>query len=185
MNEELISECRRLLGEYKANETAETRNALFHLLLPFLRRWVKSIAGRRGRHLDEGEVLSLTWDCYYFALGYWRGRDIPRHFYTYARYFLLAHWAKEEKWDYRDFAEGFLYEPVQGTGAGHFSQIADLKAFRDTLSEQSRMIFDDALFSLIPDTRARMNRWKEVGISEYRYYARKEAYRELITYLLV
>ena len=72
MNKETEIKCKELIHKYFLYKTdgrkTKARNNLFILMKDDMQIWTKSILRKWGKYDDNCEVLSQSWDCFYFAL---------------------------------------------------------------------------------------------------------------------
>jgi hypothetical protein len=188
--EDLIKQwCESPVGDGKN----QIRNQLFLELKPFLCKWILSILSKKGRHLTEEEVNSTSWDCFEYCLRHFKpGRPIPlpNHFYTYTKFKLITFLRidptlmkteeiKEnlsglQNKQYDDESLFLVYEHLE-----------ELKGFRALLPSEYMFVFDDAIMSLVPDNRQRLQRIDTKTLSYVRYQESKRILKIVVEFLLM
>lgn len=189
-----IDKGRSLLFEYIKErdkvKKQQKRNEIFELLLPWELIWIKSIMRKRGSGMSEREILSLSWDCFLNGLNYYKldkEKEIPfpKHFHTYARYFLLDFWRKEEIEKFYSSDDIDIESIIDDSSGILFIEALDeIKRFREFLPGSYKIILEDALLSLVPNRPYRQRRVKEAGISKYRYDEAKRILSMILNFML-
>ena len=181
----LAREWKREIKKYKKlkNEDKKVgiRNSIYLEMMPWLLIWVKNIIGKWGREETEQEILSLSWDCYIFALTYYNNLDVPLayHFYDYSRLCLLQHYAKKDEGIHVELEElKYLLFLEQSPESISFVNLLTLYQFREIIPDKYKIIFDDAAQSLSPRPTDRKTSKHE--FSQPVYYAVKDILRPII-----
>jgi len=189
MNEELKAECAELIRKYQCYKyesyKVRCRNALFVKMQPWMTKWIKKICVSWNKRETNEEVLSLSWDAFYYCLeSYkWGGNNIPEHFYKYTRYWMLNHYAVKDtvRVPLEEFEEIMKLAEEPATRA--FSILAKLHRLKLAVPEKYRVMLDDALLSLHNES-VYSNKGKKSkcpGVRSSAYYEIKEIFKSIIT----
>jgi len=194
MNENEIAEGKRLLLLYAqttdAREKEQVRNAFHDLIFPYEIRWIKHLLQKRGKNVNEGEIISLSWDCFMRGFRYYKPHTediIPfyKHFYTYARFHLLDVWRKQQIEDsYIDYDVAIEDIADESDGVVLSDALNFIQRFRDFLPEQYKIVLEDALLSLVPATQFHQRRVNEITLSKQKYDEAKRVFSFLVTFIL-
>ena len=192
MNQQKIQTCYDLILEYKKcerTEKEEVRNKLFLEMKEYIIKWISSISSQKGEYLTQKELQSKSWDCFLFALKYFKTEKsipIPNHFYAYTR-FKLSMKDKSEKSikqpNDTDILD--LCDPDNNDIFIVYGHLEELSLFRRNIPIDYQKIFDDALYSMMPGRSLRKRRSKEVNFTYPRYLEAKKIFKMIIEYLLL
>ncbi len=85
-----MKEIKQKMAKYLAQKNVKNRNDLYISMLPKLEIWIKSVLKKWKKWETEGEILSLAWDIFMFALKDFKDEDfeIAGHFYTWTAHYL-------------------------------------------------------------------------------------------------
>ena len=189
MNKELITYFEKQISLINTSITGdEIRNDIFKKMHPYIDVWVKSLLRRYGEYVDVQERLSLCWDCFLFSLRHYRPErkiNVPRHFYSYTRFFFLARISKQNKEkkikiDQPDLNDGVDLVDLEII----YEQLEELTKFREFIPDNYQKIFDDALLSMAGSPRDKVCYVKSDAYSQYKYREAKKAFRFVIAFLL-
>jgi len=189
MNQETQKKCFELIKKYNNYKSKKhkvlVRNELFGIMQDWMLLWVKSILNKWGKWEEEGELLSISWDAFYFSLeSYKEGNPlIPSHFHNYTRYFLLMKYAKEERVhiqleELKDTLM-LVYSPENVA----FDKLLTLHQFRDVIPDKYKVIWDDATQSLSSKIMDRKKTYNH-GLDDNIYRRIKESYIPIIKLIL-
>ncbi len=194
MDKKLQEECYKLIKKYKSikreSYKVKYRNKLYSHLNEYILIWTKSILNRWKRYMDKGELISNSWDIFIFCLDSYDvekfDTHIPYFFARYTRYWLLTHYAKKE--------EGILVpledledtlKTIEDPQNIAFGRLLKLYRYRDTLPEDSKLVWDDALLSINYTDRKRDNyRSKKIGMADSTYLKLKQSFKGIIKFIL-
>lgn len=190
MDKEAISRTTVLICRYKSAKTdlqkSQIRNILFDELAPYLERWVGAALKKKGQFLESTEFVSFMWDCFLFCLDRFNEEKkipIPQHFYRYIVYCVLTKIVSENHTpDFEEYVDEKEYTDEGGEDVRLF--FSEISEFRSRLSENYKIIFDDALLSMNPERKNRMKRQEESFTSYYKYCEAKNIYKQVIEYFL-
>lgn len=165
------------------------RNGMFEKISPSIAMWIKGYLSRRKKYISDQERLSLCWDCFEFCLDRYRPDNkisIPSHFYGYTRFFLMSWFAKNKKYDDRNWnVSDNKIDHNNGNYLDEFyGQMDDLKTFRKTIPNDYQAIFDDALLSMAGQPRDRAPYRKSDSYGYYKYCESKKVFKLVIDFLL-
>lgn len=142
---------RRLILEYRRkNQPTLLRNFLFNVLRKDLDTIVRGILSKRGRYLDQGEILSLTWQVYIWFLDKYKEEYPPLPMLRrWTGYFLMGHFNEGEKARMTVSLEEALEDGqhhIEGVEyPADFSNVEELMSFRDVCDDREKYLFDFAL----------------------------------------
>lgn len=168
-------------------EKDQIRNDMFVKMEPFIDIWLKGNLNYRKLFMEDGERLSLCWDCFEFCLKYYRpGKNIPliNHFYGYTKFFLLSWFAEKNKRDNINDPDASIDDGKLDNCAVFYEQIDDLKQFRKMIPEDYQTIFDDAILSMAGRPVDKIPYRKSNAYSYYKYCESKKVFKIVIDFLL-
>jgi hypothetical protein len=167
-----------------SKEKENLRNEIYLTMLPFIKKWISSILAKKSIFWDQEEMLSKSCDCFEFCLKHFKPEKkiaIPNHFYSYTNFYLKIH----DKINNQKISEQEF--EVKNSYLGNedlYNQLDELKSFRNILSTEYALVFDDALMSLIPNNKDKQYRIKQSNLSSIRYQESKKIFKIVIDYLL-
>ncbi len=194
MDKKLQDECYKLIKKYKSikreSYKVKYRNKLYSYLNEYILIWTKSILNKWKRYMDEGELISNSWDIFIFCLDSYDvekfDTPIPYFFARYTRYWLLTYYAKND--------EGILIpledledtlKTIEDPQNIAFGRLLKLYRYRDTLLEDTKLVWDDAFLSLNYTKRDGDNyRSKEIGMADSTYLKLKQSFKGIIKLIL-
>ena len=196
MDKETIETVLPLIRRYKTIKREKTknkiRNDLYLLLQPFILKCLKSRLSKKNMWLDEGEILSTSWDAFEYCLERYEEKYfLPSHFRIYTGFYILNHLVYRnlpnisiDTEDGKRAAE----DSIDGTKL-IIGEYLVLKQFYTVigreLGEEYTSIFEDALMSMSPSCFHRRSREKELKINHYRYTEAKKIFRLIIMLFLL
>lgn len=187
MNKNQIDELQEMILKHntcgRKIEREKLRNKIFIEMLPFLKKWMSGILSKKKVFLSQEEMLSKSWDCFLYSLKHYkvhRGINLPNHFYTYTNFYLrIIQIDYKEEIDQYHRALTIDWHPEN-----FYIHLEELNAFRKTLDDEYKMIFDDALMSMMPSNKDKKYRIKESKISNLRYQESKKVFKTIIDFLI-
>ena len=184
-------ECSKLIKSYHTTKQdkrkIDYRNKLFEIMLTQMQIWIKSILGKWGIHRSSEEILSLSWDAFMFCLDKYsilKNTPVPIYFYSFTRYFLLIHFAKEQGITVP------LEELVDTLGLVNsdenimFGRLLRMHQVRSCLPEEHQFVWDDAYLSMSKHIMDKKGVSDLYGLTQNTYYNLKRSYVSIITFLL-
>lgn len=179
--------CKSLICRYKKKETFRVRDKIFLLLKPELIKWIKSVLGKRGKYLNESEILSETWDIFEKGVStYKKEYPIAKHFHITVN----KHVRKKQFLEKKQGEKEVYLEDLDINTFGNkecsfitLNVLVSIKAFYEILPTQYQAVFEDALSSLRSGNRDNVTRVKEIGLPAHRYYESKKIFRWIINFL--
>src|SRR3990172_1770098 len=99
MQKDQVFECTNLCRQYfglSGTEQEEKRNDVWKIVSPYMTKWVKTILSKRNNYLEEGEITSISWDCFQFCLKHFKpdmAIPLPNHFYAYSKFYISMHYS--------------------------------------------------------------------------------------------
>jgi hypothetical protein len=185
-----IDKCEKIIKKYEkavSKKKEQHRNELFENTNHIIKKWVKSFYSKHNNFIEEKEALSITWDCFLYALSKFsfdKKINIQQHFYTYTKFYILTDWQKQKRKVLTDNVDGIKHSNNLSENWELKFELTDLLIkFRNTLDQKYKKIFDDALTSMSSCKRNRTHN-KDVGIPYYKYSEAKKCYRQIIYFLL-
>ena len=176
---------RNKIKEYHKTQDYNIRNDIFKEIMPHMQKWIKSIIVKWNKFEPEDELLSLTWDCYYFCLEKYHNFDIPipKHFFNYTRYYLLNRYAIKERVlvPLDELKEILGIEKTKESQM--FVNFLTLYQFREGLPKEFHVVWDDALLSL-SDAPKERHITKNHGMDNNAYTKLKKSYVVFIKVIL-
>lgn len=163
------------------------RNDIYLEIKPFMLRWLASIFSNKGVYKDDDEMLSISWDCFEYALQHYKYKKkipIPNHFYKYSVYFIKNMISK----NISKYKEAPIHElnnlETNDYNEKLYSDLDELKAFRSELPDNYKIVFNDALMSLAPGNKDRVNNISTTTLSAVRYQESKKIFKWVISFLI-
>ena len=194
MDKECQEYCYKLIKKYKSlkreSSKAKYRNELYDILKDYIIIWMKSTLGRWKRYMEEGELLSNSWDVFFFCLENYNSdkfdTHIPYFFSRYTNYWILMYFAKSDEGIHipiEDLEE--TLKTVEDPENIAFGKLLKLYRFRDTLPESSKPVWDDSFLSLSVMNSDKEN-YKSVDnkLPQKVYYMLKESFKGIIKCIL-
>lgn len=182
--QQLITKLHSCKGENNRNIA---RNNIFFEMKPFMLRWMSSILLKKGVYKDNDELLSLSWDCFEYALYHYKNKKkipIPNHFYKYSMYFIKDMISK----NISKHKETSIYElnnlETNDYNEKLYSDLDELKAFRSELPDNYKIVFNDALMSLAPSNKDRVSTVSTTTLTTMRYQESKKIFKWVINFLI-
>lgn len=171
----------------------EIRNELFNILLPYQKAWVRAILSKYSRYESDEEILSLSWNCFLFSLDRFdMGKIIrfPQHFCTYSEYYLRNEYKKEAK-DQEiiivdEHAVNVLKnssaceQPVGEEARGLLKALSD---FHESLPDEYKVVFEDALSSINGDPKSKLRRIEKSKLPRHRYNEAKRVFTFFVIHM--
>jgi len=184
-------ECSKLIKSYHTTKQdkrkIDYRNKLFEIMLTQMQIWIKSILGKWGIHRSPEEILSLSWDAFMFCLDKYdipKNTPIPIYFYSFTRYFLLIHFAKEQGVTVPLEELVDTLELVNSDENIMFGRLLRMHQIRCCLPGEHQFVWDDAYRSLDPADQYKKAPEKFFTLTKNTYYNLKRSYVSIITFLL-
>jgi len=179
--------CKSLIFRYKKKESIGIRNKIFLLLKPELIKWIKSVIGKRGKYLNEQEILSEAWDIFERGVfTYKKEYPIAKHFHiTTSKHIRRKKLLEKKQGEKEIYLEDLDLEKAGNTECSYFTMnvLISIKSFYEILPVQYKAIFEDAMSSFQSGNRDNLSRLKEIGIPAHRYYESKKIFRWVINFL--
>jgi hypothetical protein len=178
-----VDDCSDLIKKIKTNklDNSTLRNELYFIMKKYILIWIKSVLKDKNFYSKE-ELTSLSWDCFLFCLKYYNFKQnipLPNHFHSYTKYFLLTTFKKNKLESCHEyFKEGLTYEPSV------FEHLDDLKKFKESLPNEYKCVFDDALMSMSDSNKNKMKRHDSTKLTHTQYNESKKIMKMTIHYLL-
>ena len=193
--------CKQLVEKYKKTGDAvsaqRVRNELFAIILPFMQKWLKSHLAKRKIFLKPATLLSACWEAFCYCLENYHRLEVPMpsHFHRNINYFVLKCLQSKKKLKRRNevpLEETFAMNeedsvdenPIMMSSTSIISGVSFLKEFRDSLDEEYKFIFDDALMGSNTRLKIATNDGKDKKISSNRYKEAKKIFQMLTIFLL-
>ena len=149
-------------------------------------RWVKGILAKWNRWETPQNVLSFSWDTFHFCIEQYKNYEIPipKHFYEYSRYFLLNYYAKQNHLliPTEELVETLSIVPCSENIT--FIKLLQLQQMRETLPQEFRGVWDDALGSLHSSPQSCYTEKGMYGLPRQVYFNLKKAFKPLIVFTL-
>lgn len=180
--EELMRQCcdENLASEQKII----ARNNLFEELMPFIIKWLSSILAKNKTFLSQEELKSLSWDCFYFCLKHYKPNKpipIPNHFFSYSKFYLQMHVFNKQPKEHENV---IIDEEKFSVPPDKIFILDEIKAFRESLEEKYVSVFDDAMNSMMPNTKDRVRRLEESNLTYNQYCESKKIFKIIISFLI-
>jgi hypothetical protein len=186
--------CRAILTrivtmDKKSSLYSSERNKLFSLMRTDIIKWVELFSLTRKIDNDPSNILSLSWDCFEYALDKYKpDSEIPftHHFYCYTRYCLMNQFSKRQTHETKMEPYNEL-EHSHKIGRGAELDILlldDYRYLKKKLPQQHQIVFEDALNSLSEVMMNRPSRISESKLGRTKYYEFKRIYKILIEFLI-
>lgn len=178
-----VDNCSNLIKKIKSNKSDNSilRNKLYFVMEKYITIWIKSVLKDKNFYSKE-ELTSLSWDCFLFCLKYYDfNKDIPlpNHFHSYTKYFLLTTFKKNKlESSYEYITEELTYDPSV------FEHLDDLKKYKESLPEEYKHVFDDALMSMSDSNKDKVKRHDSTKLTHTQYNESKKIMKITIHYLL-
>ena len=195
MDEQLQLECFRLIKKYKSLSReyykVRYRNELYNILGRYIVIWIKTTLNRWKRYLSEEEILSYSWDAFCFCLDSYNSdkftTHVPYFFSKYTNYWLLIHFAKSDERILIPIEEleetlSLVDEPENIA----FGKLLKLYRYRDTLSDEVKVVWDDAYLSLThtEGDKKRSYKSENIDLPQRVYYTLKQSFKGIIRQIL-
>jgi hypothetical protein len=186
MKSNQIAECTDWIRKYNAGScigVTSMKNQIFNLLRPFIAKWISSALAEDKIFLDKNEIISLSWDCFEFCLESFKPDGpipLPNHFHKYTKFFLMNY-----KKSFNQSEVPIIDSESSVSPFDAYIQIEELRTFRETLTPEYILIFDDALLSMTNDSKAGLRRASESSLSYAKYCEAKKVMKMIIHFLLV
>jgi len=187
-------ECYQLIKKYKKltreGYKAKYRNQLYDKLKDYIAIWMKSTLGRWKRHMEEGDIVSYSWDVFYFCLDSYDPEKfdthVPYFFSRYTNYWLLMHFAKIDNGlsiPLEELQETLMV--VESPENIAFGKLLKLYTYREVLPEDVKIVWDDAFLSLSHLNSDKQNfKSKDIQLPQKVYYMLKESFKGIIKLIL-
>jgi len=144
------------------------RNRLYDMLQSFIVLEMKRFLKQRKYFMGEGELLSVSWDCFLFALNGYKEKNninIIQHTNKYTTYGMLIHFVNKNKHPrhvpYSVISE-YLIRPERNINL--YGIIEELKSIYEELSSEDRIVFEDALLSMTGNKEQRLERREKTSL---------------------
>lgn len=200
-------------NEKDTNTKNQLRNRVFMIIKPFMERWIIAILSKKGVYISETEATSKGWDCFEFCLkNYKIGKAIPlpNHFYAYTKFYLAMTFKKELRLKKKEMTElseianhqrgvygnGGIIEKrgnretkeeildIEDSFTDVYEHIEELAKFKNKLSPEYVIVFEDALLSMAPNNSHKLQRVNESQLGYAKYHEIKKLMKIVIEFLL-
>lgn len=175
-----------LIKDIKEKEAA--RNIIFTKMSIDIDRWLISILVQKKIYPSKHERLSLCWDCFVFCLHHYhpeKNIPLPNHFYGYTKFFLLS-WLSEKGKSTSKNAN--MTAEIEDGNHDRldllYDQIDELRKFKETIPNDYKEIFDDALMSMAGRPKDKVAYRKSSNYGYYKYCEAKKVFKLVIDFLL-
>jgi hypothetical protein len=191
-----IEQCTNLIIKWNqipfGHEKDIIKKQLFHIMNPFMSKWISSIVSKRKYYyMSPEEILSKSWECFEFCLKHFKPKmniPLPNHFYSYTK-FLLATLSLEMRRKQQEEETNKIISEIQNPDRDDLSllygQLDELQQFRNFLPEEYVLVFDDTVMSLVPYSGNRIRRIDKTSLSYTKYHAIKKVFKVVVEYLLM
>ena len=169
------------------------RNEVYLLVKPYLLRCIRNRLIAKKIWLDEGEILSVSWDAFLYCIQRYKEHYfLPSHIRIYSGFFLLSYLGRKRLHPSISMDVEKTQRAVEENDAKYsktlISEYLSLQQFcslvQKELGEEYVYVFEDALLSMSPSPFHRRTREKELKINHYRYTEAKKVFRQVIAFLL-
>ena len=191
MEKQEIKECEKLIQKWKdakpGKEKDRIRSNLFKIFRPTIKIWIISILKKRKVYIPPIELDQKCWDCFAYCLKHYKPGRIPplNHFYSYTR-FLVSLGSKPAQGNEETSQEqDEIVDKETDDLALVYEDIEELKFFRRLLPEEYVSVFDDAIMSMAPSKKDRVQRLKEIKIPYAKYHEVKKVFKIVVEFILV
>ena len=194
MDKNCQEQCFKLLKKYK-NVSKEYykikyRNELYILMKDYLLIWMQSTLTKWKKYSDETELLSNSWDAFIFCIDSYDTKKfnthIPYFFSKYINYWLLMHYAKKDEGVHIPLED--LEDTLKTIEDPHniaFGKLLRLYRMRDSIPEESKVVWDDAFLSLSNSNSDRENyKSTDIQMPQKVYYTMKKSFKGIIRFIL-
>ena len=193
MDKSCQEKCFLLIKKYKKlkQEAAivKCRNNLYELFNKDIMIWTKATLRKWKKYLDKDEILSISWDIFTYCLDNYNP-DLYVHplpyFYRYTNYWLFIYFSKKDEGLFLPIEE--LEDALKIVDSPEniaFGKLLKLYKMRETIPDDSKVVWDDAFLSLSNSNRRRDNyRSKEIGMNSNTYLKLKQSFKGLIRFVL-
>lgn len=202
MTNEQIILCENLIKDLlnqELKEKEQSRNKLFEILYPEIYQWIISFLVKRSIVFDTEDIKSKSWECFEYCLKTYHPEKkipIPNHFYAYTRFLLSTIQTKERKINHYEKEETTSDEEdeivIGDNISGIYGHIDELKKFKDFLlssknneAKEYAIVLDDAILSLVPGRKLRVQRQRQTELSYPRYNEAKKLLKIMVQFLLL
>lgn len=192
MTPAIIHKCHTLILQHNKEKEPSTkekiRNNIFMEMQPFFSKWIGAILASKNIFWTHKEIVSLGWDCFEFCLKHYKDNStipIPNHFYSYTKFYLNMHFTKENKRITQEKNSGPTFLHVPGEDFNNaFMYIEELRAFHEALEPEYKIVFEDAVMSMLANVKDRVRRIDESSLSYTRYSESKKIFKIVVDFLL-
>lgn len=193
MDKECQDKCFLLIKKYKKlkqkKAVSKCRNELYDLFSYDILTWTKSTLSKWKRYLEKEELLSISWDIFIYCLDNYNpalyAHPLP-YFYRYTNYWLFIYFSKKDEGLFLPIEE--LEDTLKIVDSPEniaFGKLLRLYKMRETIPDDSKVVWDDAFLSLNNSERKRDNyRSKEIGMGSNTYLKLKRSFKGLIRFVL-
>lgn len=187
--------CRELIISHHSSlvesERAKLRNQTFKIMKPYMAKWIQAILADQKVYISPQEIISKSWDCFEYSLEHFKPHKkigVANHFYSYTRFYLLMNRpGLKMNTPIKSDKEEVYHPDHEGRSLPDenlFNDLQELNAFRKTLDENQKVVFDDAVISLAPRNRDKQQRIKESGLTQAEYRLTKKMFKLFIDFLI-
>jgi hypothetical protein len=178
------------------NKKNKLRNEIFLFLYSKILKWINTFLNKTEQSLTEDEKTSLSWDCFLNGLEHFDAfgkHDIIKHFYVYSRYHIISIFGKKFEFEEKHvdmevcLTDNKYKETVikhERTSKTILHLFIDINNFKDSLPDDYKLVFEDALLSCDKNCRNK-SKWKKTSpINYHKYCEAKKIYIQVINYFL-
>lgn len=186
MNKLLENRIRRQIEAYRRRPTRELQERIFKCLHGYIEATLKTGLKIHRRYRTDEEVLSMSWDVFEEGMStYVDGVGIRELFGSRAILHIKRMVSGERRENKRVcslevIGEEYLRDDSHRAIA---APIMDLREFRNSLSPEYRLVFDDAIKSIGANARNK-SRDMRCPLPAGRYYESKNVFQMIIAYFL-
>ena len=140
--------------------------------------------------MDEGELVSCSWDAFVFCLDSYDpfkfDTHVPYFFSRYTDYWLIMYFAKTQEHimiPLEDLEDAM--KTVESPENIAFGKLLRLYRYRETLEDEVKVVWDDALLSLShSDSCKQSYKSPDTDLPQRVYYTLKNSFKGIIRQIL-
>lgn len=186
MNKLLESRIRRQIEVCKKSPSPKLLESIFKKVEGYITATLKTALRVHRRYRTDEEVLSMAWDVFEEGMRvYVKGVGIRELFGSRAILHIKRMVSSERRENKRTCSLELVGEEYLGddTHRAVIIPMMDLREFRDSLSGEYRLVFDDAIKSIGGNNRDKMKD-PRCPLPSGRYYESKNVFQMIISYFL-
>lgn len=136
------ADCLKLIERYekqKGKQKQETRDKIYFLLEPYLKKYIVSICYKWNLYLDKEEIISNSYFAFIHSLNNYKKKEVPLpfHFYRNTMYYLYSEYILKKNKETEEIKEN--------QKENNEFNLSNILYFRDHLTEDLQTILDDII----------------------------------------